>query len=61
MAIYVAIGWTIATVYMGAQLMPLLFIITGWAEGYLLSGRRGLANAPAKLYVPVFRFQRTVA
>lgn len=60
-AIYIAIGWTIATVYLGAQLMPLLFIITGWAEGYLLSGRRSLATAPVRAYAPPFRFQRTVA
>ena len=61
MAIYVAIGWTIATVYLGAQLMPLLFVITGWAEGYLLSGRRSLMTAPARAFVPLFRFQRTIA
>jgi hypothetical protein len=61
MAIYIAIGWTIATVYLGAQLMPLLFVITGWAEGYLLSGRISLATAPARVFAPPFRFQRTVA
>ena len=60
-SIYIAVGWTIATVYMGAQLMPLLFIITGWAEGYLVSGEKGLATAPVLAYVPPFRFQRTVA
>jgi hypothetical protein len=41
--------------------MPLLFVITGWAEGYLLSGRRSLSTAPARVFVPPFRFQRTVA
>lgn len=60
-AIYTAIGWTIATVYLGAQLMPLLFVITGWAEGYLLSGRRSLAVVPATVVVRPFRFQRIVA
>ena len=60
-SIYVAIGWTIATVYLGAQLMPLLFVITGWAEGYMLSGRRTLAEAPSQVFQPLFRFQRTIA
>ena len=51
-SIYVAIGWTIATVYMGAQLMPLLFIVTGWAEGYLVCGNRNLAEMPQKAHLP---------
>jgi hypothetical protein len=61
MSIYIAIGWTIATVFLGSQLMPLLFLITGWAEGYMLSGRRSLAAAPVRVPAPPFRFQRTIA
>ncbi len=59
-AIYVAVLWTIATVYLGTQLMPLLFIVTGWAEGYLLSGRRVLGSVPVVAPAPPFRFERVV-
>ncbi|MBK1699975.1 O-antigen ligase family protein [Thiococcus pfennigii] len=34
-SIYVAIGFSIATVFLGLQAIPVFFLITGWAEGYL--------------------------
>lgn len=37
--IYICYLISVATVYMGLQTMPLLFLVTGWAEGYLRSGR----------------------
>ncbi len=57
--IYLAIFISIATVYMGEQVVHLLFIISGWAEAYLLSKREGLGrntdesatiSAPTGLY-----------
>ncbi|MES1258207.1 MAG: O-antigen ligase family protein [Acidobacteriota bacterium] len=35
--IYVAFGVTIATVYLGLTAVPVFAVMTGWAEGYLLS------------------------
>jgi hypothetical protein len=36
--IFVGFGVTIATVYMGLTVIPLFALLTGWAEGYLVSG-----------------------
>jgi hypothetical protein len=61
--IFVAFGVTIATVYVGLTVMPLFALITGWAEGYLLSGSvdETARNAiPAHLPAP-FVFRRVVA
>lgn len=38
-SIYVVFIISVATVYLGLQAVPLLFLITGWAEAYLRSGR----------------------
>ena len=36
-AVFLSIAVSIATVYMGGQVIPLFFLMTGWAEGYLLN------------------------
>lgn len=59
-SLYVAIGFSIATVYLGLETVPLLFMITGWAVAYLDSGVEGirvtpLAPTPA---TPPFAFKR---
>ena len=36
-SVYVVFVISVATVYLGLQAVPLLFLITGWAEGYLRS------------------------
>ncbi|MBI3802127.1 MAG: O-antigen ligase domain-containing protein [Deltaproteobacteria bacterium] len=43
LGIYAAFGFSVATVYMGNQVIPLFFLITGWAEGYLQFGREAVA------------------
>jgi len=43
-SIYVVFILSIATVYLGLQAVPLLFLISGWAEGYLGSSQ-GFAMA----------------
>lgn len=42
--IYLAIFISIATVYMGEQVVHLLFILSGWAEAYLQSKKEGLGR-----------------
>lgn len=42
-SIYVVFIISVATVYLGLQAVPLLFLISGWTEGYL--GRRRVAAA----------------
>lgn len=61
LGIYVAIAFSIATVFMGLQVMPLLFIITGWTDGYLRSGLEG-AGVPQTASAPAlpFRFRRVL-
>lgn len=34
-SLYLVYGWSIATVFLGEQSLPLLFILMGWSEGYL--------------------------
>jgi hypothetical protein len=34
-SLYVIYGWSIGTVFMGEQTLPLFFILLGWSEGYL--------------------------
>ena len=63
--IYVGIIFSIATVFLGLQVMPLLFIITGWAEGYLNSGTEGLGDETAPKAQPSisarpYNFRRVV-
>lgn len=62
-AIYVAVGVSVATVYLGLQAIPMLFLITGWAEGYLRSGTEGIgAPSPATpLPASGYRFRRVLS
>ncbi|MBX7219101.1 MAG: O-antigen ligase domain-containing protein [Blastocatellia bacterium] len=46
--VYVAIFASIATVFLGGQTIPLLFLMTGWAEGYLVTGKPGMAGTGAQ-------------
>lgn len=61
--IYAAIAVTIATVYMGNQLVPLFALLTGWAEGFLVytgdAPRTAFAFQAAAPAMP-FRFARVV-
>ena len=61
--IFAAIAVTIATVYMGNQLMPLFAVITGWAEGLLVytgdAPRAASEFATAAPAIP-YRFARVV-
>ena len=59
LGIHVAIGIAIATVYLGNQLVPLFFLLTGWAEGYLITegspGDSRVPSAAKAVYVPFRR------
>lgn len=59
--IYVGIAFSIATVFMGTQVIPLFAVITGWAEGYLLSARKDDTAAPERAVIPGFAFRRVLA
>ena len=61
--IYVVYLISVATVYMGNQTVALLFLVTGWAEGYLHAGQEqtmGSAPAPAAPE-PLYRFRRILS
>jgi len=62
-SIYVVFIVSVATVYLGLQPVPLLFLITGWAEGYLNSARRlAMATAPGATALPAAHgFRRVLA
>lgn len=60
LGVYAAIGFSIATVFMGTQVIPLFAVITGWTEGYLLWGADGEAPAVAVGQAMPFRFERVV-
>ena len=63
--IYIGFAFSIATVYMGENVLPMFFIMLGFTEGYLLAGGdRSLSGATvATQLAPVqaFRFRRVVA
>lgn len=45
LGVYLIVFISIATVYLGQQTIPMLFVITGWAEAYLLSRAEPFAGA----------------
>lgn len=61
--IYVVYLVSVATVYMGNQTVALLFLITGWAEGYLQADQeQTLGTAPvAAEPAPRYRFRRILS
>ena len=64
LSIYVVIGWSIATVWLGQQTLPLLFIITAWSDAYLLSKResyRDTATPAIQKDNRPFKFQRVLS
>lgn len=60
--ILVAVYFAIATVFLGLNTQPLLFLLLGWGEGYLLFGRRRVVAqaAPSAAGVPALRFARVL-
>lgn len=60
LSVFVVIAFSIATVYMGNQLLPLFAVITGWAEGLLQSPQRQETLSPAAVQLRQFQFQRVV-
>jgi len=58
--VYLSVIFSIATVYLGLQTIPVLFLITGWAVAYLDSGVESIGKdvaAPAAP-APAYRFRR---
>ncbi len=57
--VYICYLVSVATVYMGEQTVPLLFLITGWAEGYMRSGQEQTLPGgwPAQAMPPASLFQ----
>lgn len=62
LSLYIVIFWSIATVYMGGQTVPLFFLIVGWSEGYLLITRQTASPQRSEMAVPLankpVRFRR---
>lgn len=64
-SIYLGYIVAIGTVFMGAQTIPMLFLLTGWAESFMLSKGRDYApfgeTAPESSQpAPLFRFHRVL-
>jgi hypothetical protein len=62
LSLYILIFISIATVWLGHQTQPLLFLIIGWSEGYLRSGRESLGNRPTTSPISrqPFKFRRVL-
>lgn len=59
----VSIYFAITTVFMGLNTQPLLFLLFGWGEGYLLYGtgyQPGVTTRPVAAPPPLFRFDRVL-
>jgi hypothetical protein len=62
MSIYVAYGFTLFTVYMGKQTVPLFFLITGWADAHLAGASTdGEAVSPDSTSPARSRFRRIMS
>ncbi len=61
--IYMVYIVSVATVYMGNQTVALLFLITGWAEGYLHAGREQTMGTTPAARAPTspYRFRRILS
>lgn len=59
--IYAVFGISIASVFMGTQVVPLFAILTGWSEGLLLSRNVASVGREVTAERPMFAFQRVVA
>ncbi|MFM8333500.1 MAG: O-antigen ligase family protein [Candidatus Methylumidiphilus sp.] len=64
-SIYLGYMVAIGTVFMGAQTVPMLFLLTGWAEGYMKTKGQdyppfGAASAQPSETPRLFRFRRVV-
>jgi hypothetical protein len=62
---YLAAMVSIATVYLGMQAVQVLFLMTGWAEGLIVTGGREAAESGAEsegatLAAPPMRFKRVM-
>lgn len=61
LSMYLMIGFSIATVYLGLQTIQLFFIVTGWAEGFLARRAPATASQPAGATpIPQPRFRRVL-
>jgi hypothetical protein len=61
LSLYAVIGISITTVFLGAQTLPMFFLITGWAEGYLLRGEENVREVSlTQSSIPSFKFQRVL-
>jgi len=58
LSLYVLILVSVATVWLGQQTLPLFFLIVGWSEGYLLSGKEKIREEPKLLAQKRFQFRR---
>ncbi len=63
--ILVSIGVAIATVFLGAQLYPILFLFLGWSEACLKATQTtsdtGLAAVRSTVSMPAFAFRKVIA
>jgi hypothetical protein len=62
LSVYILIFIAIATVTLGAQTQPLLFLLIGWSEGYLRSGQESLSHRTitSPISRQPFKFKRTL-
>ncbi|MEM6702350.1 MAG: O-antigen ligase family protein [Acidobacteriota bacterium] len=64
LSLYPAIGFSIATVFLGLNTMPFFFFMTGWAQGYLKWGQPLVGAKAAEVVaevMPVMRFRKVLA
>ena len=62
--LFVAIGFSVGTVYMGLQLVPVFAMLAGWSSAYIQQPVEAESDAPvlaSPVVVGNFNFQRIVA
>jgi hypothetical protein len=58
--IFVAVFVALGTVYLGEQVLPTLFFMLGWAQGWLRSGHVAAARSGAPQPVAQLRFRHVI-
>lgn len=58
--VFIAIAFSLATVYLGEQLFPIVFLLMGWAEGCLTYARRPVQKTATVMVATRYQFERVL-
>ena len=60
LGIFLMFGFSITTVFLGTQTLPLFFLLVGWTDGFLNNPESSWSERELPLPFPVFQFKRVL-